>query len=159
MEGKTTKEETFQPDRIKTVMCFCIFGLLIMIAKELTLTANQDILTGSQIASSNVILAASLAEISVKVTCPWFLQNCSYMIRTATLTLLTIGGLVIIILASEVHWRLVGVAIACAADALGEITFLALTSSYDKISGSALAAGIGMSSLLGPYFYTGWYKL
>ncbi|KAL9974915.1 hypothetical protein ACROYT_G012018 [Oculina patagonica] len=125
-----------------------------MVTKEVILTATQDILTGSHIASSTVILAAALPEISVKVACPWFVQNCSYLIRTATVALLSIGGLVIIMIASDVHWRLFGVGVACGAGALGEITFLALTSFYGDIAASAVAAGIGMSSMLGPYFYT-----
>ncbi|KAL9974917.1 hypothetical protein ACROYT_G012020 [Oculina patagonica] len=125
-----------------------------MVTKEMILTATQDILTGSHIASSTVILAAALHEISVKVACPWFVQNCSYLIRTAAVALLTIGGLVIIMIASDVHWRLVGVGVACGAGALGEITFLALTSFYGDIAASAVAAGIGMSSMLGPYLYT-----
>ena len=160
MEGNTTKEETLQPaDRIKTVVCFFIFGLVSMVVPEMIYTATQDILTGSQIASSTVILVASSCNIAVKTVCPWFVQNCSYKIRTATVTLLSIGGLVIIILASDVRWRLVGVAVAGGSGALSEITFLPLTSFYDKISKSAFAAGIGMSSLLGPYLYTGGYEM
>ena len=155
MEDKTTVQEYSQPNRIKAVVCFFIFGLLSMVTKQMILTATQDILTGSHIASSTVILAASLAVILVKVSCPWFCQNCSYLIRTATVVLLSMGGLLIIIIASDVHWRLVGVAVACSAGALGEITFLALTPFYGGIAASAVAAGIGMSSLLGPYFYTG----
>ena len=159
MEDVTTKEDRLQPDRIKTVVCFFIFGLLSMVVTQIIFTATQDILTGSQIASSTVILAASACNMSVKAICPWFVQNCSYMMRTAIFALLNSGGLVIIILVSDVHWRLVGVAVACAAGALGEMTFIALTSFYNKLSGSAFAAGTGMSSLLGPYLYTGGYQL
>ena len=155
MVDKTTEEEYSQPSRIKIVVCFSIFGLISMVIKQMILTATQDILTGSHIASSTVILAASLPEILVKVSCPWFCQNCSYQLRTATVVLLDIGGLLIIIIASDVHWRLVGVAVVCSADAFGEITFLALTPFYGDIAASAVAAGLGMSSLLGPYFYTG----
>ncbi|XP_078356656.1 uncharacterized protein LOC144641517 [Oculina patagonica] len=154
MEDKTTEEKSLHPNTVKTVVCFFIFGLLSMITTEMIHTATQDILSGSHIASSYVILAAALPEILVKVACPWFVQNCSYLIRTVTVALLSIGGLVIIIIASDVHWRLVGVGVACCAGALGEITFLAFTSFYDDIAASAVAAGIGMSSLLGSYLYT-----
>ena len=35
------------------------------------------------------------------------------------------------------------------------MTFLALTPFYGDIAASAVAAGIGMSYLVGPYFYKG----
>lgn len=161
MADEITKEEDSvedsQPSRSKTVICFYIFGLLSLLNRQLILTATQDILTGSHIPSSTVIIAASLSVMLVKVASPWFVQRCSYRTRTTAVVLLHIGGFLIIVLSSDVYWRLVGVAVMCAAGGLSEITFLALTSFYDDISVNAFAAGLGMSSLSGPFLYTGEY--
>ena len=53
--------------------CVFTFGLLSTVTTGMrTLTATEDILTGSQIPSCIVILTAFLPVISVKVACPQF---------------------------------------------------------------------------------------
>ena len=155
MAVEVAEEGNSQPNRRKVIACFFTFGLLSLMTELIIHTAAQDILTGSHVSSSTVVLVIALPVLSVKVASPWFVQRCSYLTRTATVVVLNIGGSLIIVLSSDFPGRLVGAAVASAACSLCEITFLALTSFYDDIAASAVAAGIGMSSLLGPFLYTG----
>ena len=158
-EEEEEEEERMHPKRIKTIACFFTLGLLAMLYKQILGVAAQDILSGSHIPSSTVIFVGALPGFSVKLTLPWFVQRWSYFTRTIAVVLLQIGGLLTIALSSMAHWRLAGVAVVFAGFGLGEITFLALTSFYEDVTGSAIAAGLGMASLLGPFYYTGQYKI
>jgi len=158
-EETNEEDERMQTNRNKTTVCFFTLGLLVMLYKQILGVAAQDILSGSHISSSTVILVGSLPTVSVKLALPWFVQSCSYLTRTIAVVLLQIGGLLAIDLSSFVQWRLLGVAIVSAAVGFGEITFLALTSCYENETASAIAAGIGMASFLGPFYYTGMCKV
>ena len=140
---------------LRTIACFFALGSLVLLYKQIFAVATQDILTGSDISSSTVVLAGALPELAVKLVFPWFAARCSYLTRTIAVVSLQIGGLLAIVLSSIVEWRLVGVAFAAAGNSLGEITFLALTSFYENVTTSAFAAGLGTGSVLGPFWYTG----
>ena len=113
-------------------------------------------LSGSRIATTNVNAnAIALPILAVKSSAPWFLEKCSYLSKSCVVVCLLLAGLIVLVCVEKVYWRLLGISIIDAGVSFSEITFLALTASYQKVTISAFVAGIGVASLLGPLYYTG----
>ena len=142
-------------EKAKNTICFFFLGVLLFIFDEMCLTAAEDIISGSRIATTSVIIAIALPVLAVKTFVPWFLQMCSYLCKTCIVVCLLLTGLVVVVWVEDVQWRLFGVSVVESGTSVGEITFLALTASYQDTTVSAFVAGIGAASLLGPLYYTG----
>ena len=140
---------------LKTSFYFFSLGVLCLFYDEIIVMAAEDILSGSSFATSTVIIAFSMALLSVKLIAPWFIQNVSYLKRIVVIAILYVSGLLMVVMSGAPVWRLVGISVVQAGTALSEITFLALTTFYDGAAVSAFVAGEGFSSLLGPVLYTG----
>ncbi|XP_032230040.1 protein BTN1 [Nematostella vectensis] len=136
------------------VLWFFAFGLLTMVYDEMCLTAAQDFLSGSKIATTTVILCIAIPVIAVKSTIPWVTQRVPYNVKIPVITFVFMGGLLTLVLAPRVGYRLVGVSVVEVGVACSEITIMSLTAFYGDVTVDAFVAGIGMSSLFGPFYYT-----
>ena len=137
---------------------FFIQNLLITVRNttyEISLAAAEDVLAGSIIPTTIVIIAIAVPVLGVKTTAPWFLQKCPYLHKSCVVVFLLVTGLIVIVAVQNVHWRLFGISVIESGVSFSEITFLALTASYQEVTVSAFVAGIGVASLLGPLYYTG----
>ena len=155
MERIEEDKSTVNKEKAKNIICFFVLGIVSLLYTELTLEAAEDVLSGSRIATTNVIIAIALPILAVKSSAPWFLQKCSYLFKSCVVVCLLLAGLIVLVCVEKVHWRLLGISIIDAGVSFSEITFLALTASYQEVTVSAFVAGIGVSSLLGPLYYTG----
>lgn len=139
----------------RTVIIFFFFGLLAMLYDEMALISAQDVLAGSDVATTTVVLSIASSVLAMKLTVPWVMQSMSYMAKIVVIIILMLWGLLKLICAYEIEVKLLGISIMEAGVSTGEITFMSMTAFYDPITASALVAGIGMSSLVGPVYYTG----
>ena len=142
-------------EKTSNIACFFFLGVLSLIYDETSLAAAQDVLAGSKIATTAVILAIALPVLAVKTSAPWFLQNCSYLTKACISALLLLTGLVVLVSVHPFHLRLFGISIIESGVSFSEITFLAMTAFYQDTTVSAFVAGIGVASLVGPLYYTG----
>ena len=145
-------------EKARNIICFFALGVLSLIYDEIWVTAAEDVLSGSKIATTNVIIAIALPVLAVKISAPWFIQKCSYLYKSGIVVFLLVAGLIVIVSAESVLLRLFGISIIESGASFSEITFLALTAAYEDVTVSAFVAGIGVSSLLGPLYYTGNYN-
>ena len=145
-------------EKARNIICFFALGVLSLIYDEIWVTAAEDVLSGSKIATTNVIIAIALPVLAVKISAPWFIQKCSYLYKSGIVVFLLVAGLIVIVSAESVRLRLFGISIIESGVSFSEITFLALTAAYEDVTVSAFVAGIGVSSLLGPLYYTGNYN-
>ena len=144
-------------EKARNIICFFALGVLSLIYDEIWVTAAEDVLSGSKIATTNVIIAIALPLLAVKISAPWFIQKCSYLYKSGIVVFLLVAGLIVIVSAESVRLRLFGISIIESGVSFSEITFLALTAAYEDVTVSAFVAGIGVASLLGPLYYTGNY--
>lgn len=151
MEQETAKKDGTP----KTVIIFFFFGLLAMLYDEMALISAQDVLAGSDIATTTVVLSIASSVLAMKLTVPWVMQSMSYLVKIFVIIAFLLSGLLALICAYEIQFRLLGISIMEAGVSTSEITFMSMTAFYDPITASALVAGIGMSSLVGPFYYTG----
>ena len=150
-KGKKTENE-------RNIICFFLFGILSLIYDEICLIAAEDILAGSKIATTTVILSIAIPVLSVKVIAPWFFQRVSYMNKIALVVVFLIGGLGTLVYSPHIPGRLAGVGVVESGVATSEITFLSLTAFYEHITVSAFVAGVGVASFVGPLYYTSKYR-
>ena len=142
----------------RNIVCFFLFGILSLIYDEICLIAAEDILAGSKIATTTVILSIAIPVLSVKVLAPWFFQRVSYVKKIALVVVFLIGGLGTLVYSPHIPGRLAGVGVVESGVATSEITFLSLTAFYEHITVSAFVAGVGVASFVGPLYYTSKYR-
>ena len=152
---KSVENTANQRESPRNIACFFVLGILSLIYDEISLAAAEDVLAGSNIPTTIVIIAISVPVLGVKATVPWFLQKCSYLHKSLVVVFLLVTGLIVIVSVHNVHWRLFGISVIESGVSFSEITFLAMTACYQEVAVSAFVAGIGVSSLLGPLYYTG----
>ena len=144
-----------QRERFRTVTAFFIFGTLIYATYSLVISGAQDILAGTLIQTSMVLVADIGPYFFVTLIAPYFMQKIPYFVRITTVFLSGIGGFLMLAFAEQVHWKLIGVGIASFGYGVGEVTFLALTSFYHEVTLSAYSAGTGAGFVIAPLYYTG----
>lgn len=150
---KPTQQQ--QRERFRTVTAFFIFGTLIYATYSLVIAGAQDILAGTFIQTSMVLVADIGPYFVVTLIAPYFMQRISYFARITTVFLCGIGGFLMLAFAKQVFWKLIGVGIASFGYGVGEVTFLALTSFYHEVTLNAYSAGTGAGFVIAPLYYTG----
>lgn len=142
-------------ERLRTVTAFFIFGALIYATYSLVIAGAQDILAGTFIQTSMVLVADIGPYFLVTLIAPYFMQKIPYFARITAVFLCGIGGFLMLSFSKQVHWKLIGVGIASFGYGVGEVTFLALTSFYHEVTVSAYSAGTGAGFVIAPLYYTG----
>lgn len=146
-----------EPERIekgKNIVCFFFFGILSLIYDEICLIAAEDILAGSTVATTTIILSIAIPVLCIKLAAPWFLQRISYLKKIIFVVVFFLGGLTTLVSSRRISGRLAGVSVIESGVATSEITFLSLTAFYEHITVSAFVAGVGVASFIGPLYYT-----
>ncbi|KAL9988097.1 hypothetical protein ACROYT_G002501 [Oculina patagonica] len=82
------------------------------------------------------------------------MQKIPYFARITLVYLADISGFLILALAKQVYWKLIGVGIISFGLGVAETTFLALTSFYQEVVSTAFSAGTGMGFVIAPLYYT-----
>ena len=85
--------------------------------------------------------------------------NCT-LFRAENFILCSVGlalpcGLLILALAEQVYWKLIGLGIASVGYSMSEMTVLGLTSFYREVALTAFSAGTGVGYVITPFYYTG----
>ncbi|KAL9988099.1 hypothetical protein ACROYT_G002503 [Oculina patagonica] len=148
------KQNQQERERLRTVTAFFIFGTLIYATYSLVIAGAQDILAGTFIQTSMVLVADIGPYFVVTLIAPYFMQKIPYFARITTVFLSGIGGFLMLSFSKQVHWKLIGVGIASFGYGVGEVTFLALTSFYHEVTLSAYSAGTGAGFVIAPLYYT-----
>ena len=149
------KENRQEHERLCTVTAFFVFGTLCYATYSLIIAGAQDILAGTFIQTSMVLVAGVGPNLLVNLFGPYFMQKIPYFVRITLVYLVDISGFVILALVKQVHWKLIGVGIVSFGFGVCETTFLALTSFYHEVASTAFSAGTGVGFLITPLYYTG----
>lgn len=103
--------ENDNPEKGKNIVCFFVFGILSLIYDEICLIAAEDILAGSTIATTTVILSIAIPVLAIKLTAPWFFQHISYFKKILLVMAFFLGGLITLVYSQRISGRLAGVGI------------------------------------------------
>lgn len=138
-----------------TIVAFYVFGFLIYAIYSLIISGAQDILAGTFVPTSAVLIANVGPYFIVTVVAPYFIQKIPYFPRVLAIFFLETTGLVMVVTAKHVGTRLCGISLSSFGFGLGELSFIAMTSFYHETAVSAFSAGTGTGISLAPLYYTG----
>ena len=154
--AKHAKEENHQAkEKPVTILAFYIFGFLIYAIYSLIISGAQDILAGTLVPTSAVLVANVGPYFVITVVAPYFIQKIAYFPRVLAIFVLEATGLIMVATAKRVGVRLLGVSLSSFGFGLGELSFIAMTSFYHDTAVSAFSAGTGTGISLAPLYYTG----
>ena len=144
-----------EPERLRTKIAFFTFGCLIYATYSLIISGAQDILAGTLIQTSLVLVANIGPYFLVTLIAPYFMQRIPYFARIVSVFVTETLGFLLLVCSKRVHWKLVGVGLASVGYGIGEVSILALTSFYHEVTVSAYSAGTGAGFVAAPLYYTG----
>ncbi len=87
-------------EQLRTVTAFFIFGTLIFANFSLIIASAQDILAGTLIPTSTVLVANIAPGFIVTFIAPYFMQKIPYIARITVFCCADIGGLLMLALAN-----------------------------------------------------------
>lgn len=152
-------QEESETDQTKekpiTVVAFYVFGFLIYAIYSLIISGAQDILVGTFVPTSAVLVANVGPYFIVTVVAPYFIQRVPYFPRVLAIFFLEATGLIMVVTTKHVGTRLLGISLSSFGFGLGELSFIAMTSFYQETAVSAFSAGTGSGISLAPLYYTG----
>lgn len=148
-------DETKEKERPRTVLAFFMFGFLIYATYSLIISGAQDILQGTLVPTSAVLVANIGPYFAVTLISPYFIQRIPYFVRVLAVFLLETSGLIMVVVGQTVTVKLVGIGFSSTGFGLGELSFIAMTSFYDDVAVRAFSAGTGTGISLAPLYYTG----
>lgn len=149
------EDDMDKSERIKTAASFCGMGVLIHCFFTLVVSGSEDILAGTLLPTTTILVSHVAPMVLVATAFPWCMQKIPYSARTLAVFCFMTAGLLMVTFMDSVYLKIAGVSLNAVAHALGEISFLALTAFYGRTAVTAFAAGSGAGILLGPIYYTG----
>lgn len=148
-----------EPERLRTKVAFFVFGCLIYATYSAIISGAQDILAGTLIQTSLVLVANIGPYFLVTLIAPCFMQRIPYFVRIVAVFVTETLGFLLLVCSTQVHWKLMGVALASIGYGIGEVSILALTTFYHEITVSWYSAGTGAGFVAAPLYYTGKVEL
>ncbi|GIQ83694.1 Batten's disease protein Cln3, partial [Kipferlia bialata] len=142
MKGATETDE-----RLQTRIGWWISGLVNNLAYSLMLSAAEDLLEGSGLATGVVLLCDIMPTLIIKITAPFYMQRLSYAVRVCIVVASALIGFQLAGWCDSVALKLLGVIFCSISAGAGEITFLAYSSYFNRAAISAWSSGTGMAGL------------
>lgn len=116
---------------------------------------NSNYLICNSIGTGAILLADILPTLILKLTFPFFLQKIPYSVKISLIGLFSASSFVVVAFAHKLWLSILGVVSASLGAGLGEITFLSLSTFYDKNVISSWSSGTGGAGVLGALAYAG----
>ena len=136
--------------RDRDTIAFCLFGLTNNLPYVVMISAANDILSKNDpgLGTGIILLADVIPGLLLNLSFPFILQKIgsrvSFKYRIALVVCSSILSFIMVALSNFTWLSLMGVAFASFSCGLGELTFLTLTSFYDKNTITAWSSGTGM---------------
>lgn len=146
----------------RNLIAFFLAGLINNFGYVVMLSAAEDMLQGYDIPVSAVLVADIVPSLLVQAAAPWFMQSIPYWLRVSGVVVFGIASFILPAVACAIWLKFFGIVLGSIACGFGEITFLALTSHFDKNTVSTFSSGTGGAGVLGSVFYlalTSWIGL
>ena len=115
----------------------------------------------NEISTGAILLADILPGLLIKLVAPFFAHKIKYSHRVALVVAINICSYLLVSLTPAEYTALIFLGVCCASvsSSFGEITFLSLSTLYDKnLSLSGWGSGTGAAGLIGSFGYAGKHK-
>ena len=136
--GKSSEENRENP---KTKLAFFLFGFVFYTVYSLILSASQDILLSTLLPTTVVLLAAVLPSTAVPIVCPFFIMKLKFAVKMVVVFASYTSGVLLVPLAVDVGWKLVGVCLTSVDMGVGEMTMLSMSANYHRVTVAVYESG------------------
>ena len=153
--SKDERFDTRQKTRRTTIVAFAVMGFLIDFFFAINISASQDILEGTEIPTSVVLLAASAPACLSTVLYPYFSQKIPVLVASCVIFISSVTGMLLTSLIEDPAGKLTGVCLTSFGYGSGEAVFCSLTSCHGGMAMNSYALGSGTSFLAAPLSYMG----
>ena len=148
-------EEEVKGEKLKTKLAFTAFGFVSNAMGSLIYTAAQDILLGRSLPTAVVLLTFVVPQVLCSVVGSFCLVKLSPSKRTALIFANHSCGTLLLALAPQVEFKLIGVGLVSAGNACGHVGIMPLTAYYHHTTVIYYTTGTGLGYLFAPLYYSG----
>ncbi|XP_020904244.2 uncharacterized protein LOC110242574 [Exaiptasia diaphana] len=170
LENDETAEKSLQnaaehsrKESPKTIILFCMFGFMVCFLAGAVLTAAEDILEKDLTEQTGVVwVVYSIPFLVFTGFVTWIFDRVSTIIIVVSFFPLMVFGIAFLALPNITWLKLVGVFLVGTVDCVSEVTAVALTAYFDRVTIMAFCIGSGVSYVIGPLYYTAmtsWFKI
>ena len=156
----TTKENTEDNQKADYVIyfSFLITGTLNMLLLFVLLSAAQDVLAGTTIQTSALLVAGVVPYSVIILLAPYFIKRIPYVVRFVIVFVGVVVAYFVLGLTSAIKWKVLAVVISGLTIGLSDLSIVGLTAYFIPSVLAAYSSGTGGGMLLAPVYYTGMYK-
>lgn len=152
-QPKTQKNEETESVCLRVAFFLC--GVLIYAVFVILLTGAQDILSGTEIQTSSVLLANIAPYTLVPLVFPLFAKSVPYIVRFIFVVICILTGCLSLGLIHNVYWKLAAVCLTSLGAGVADSSVIGLTSYFKPSILSWYSTGTGTGFVIGPLYYTG----
>lgn len=134
----------------RNLIGFWLLGLVNNFSFVVFISAAEDLLPGF---AGVILLCTILPGLVTKLTLPFWLHRAPYGLRVCTVAISVSGSMITVALSRSTTAKLVCLVAYSFLGALGEMTFLALSTFYPEASIGAWSSGTGMAGIAGAGAY------
>lgn len=106
-----------------------------------------------KISTGAILLADVLPALGIKLIAPTFIHKIHYNVKVSGAAFISFASFIMVASSTNFTLILFGVALAALSSGLGEVTFLALTSHFERAVITSWSSGTGFAGILGATIY------
>lgn len=141
--------------KTKTILAFGAIGFLVDMFFYVNLSAGQDILQGTAIPTSYVLLSATGPACLSSIFYPYVFQKIPVPVASCAILALSVGGMLTISIMLEPRMKLLGVCLVSFGYGTLDSVFYPLSALYGKATVDSFPIGNGLATFLAPLSYLG----
>ena len=142
-------------ENAKTKLAFFLFGFVFYTVYSLILAASQDILSSTLLPTTVVLLAEILPFTAISIVCPFFIMKLKFAVKIVVVFTSFTSGVLLVSLAVDIGWKLVGVCLTSVGMGVGEMTILSMSAYYHRVTVAVYESGTGLGYITASVYYTG----
>jgi hypothetical protein len=154
--------EQSNKSHLLTTLCFFSLGLWLAFPTLVILwLATEDILAGTLLSTTVVVVSFSVSDVASKVLSPLVVSRIAFYLSIILTAMIFVGSIFLIVFVDNVNFRIVGVSLVGFANGLAVITCMRMLAYYDKagLLASAYVNGTNASKVIASIGYTGKYVI
>ena len=141
--------------KARTVWAFGVIGFLVDFFLAINICASQDILEGTKIPTSVVLLSTVAPAFLVTVIYPYFVQRVSVSVACCVIFTISVAGMLTTSLVDDPSIKIIGVCLVSFGIGGADTVFFPLSAFYGGSTVNSYALGSGISFLAAPSSYIG----
>ena len=137
------------------VAAFFTYGVVKFAMEMFLMTATEDILSGTSVPTTALLLTIYLPHAMCAAILPYFAGRISQLAASASIFSLFTIGLLLVALPAQLELRLTGAACIGVGAGISDTIVIGFTARYSDITVHAYVGGSGLSGIVANIFYTG----